>query len=468
MVRITQAPWRTAAKAFFLAALTMTVIMNGSVAEPYTSIALLFLSVPALLVLILPDLIGRRARTMVHVGVLTCFVLAVGFAQVVPVPMHLAHPAWNMLPADIRPNHGFISVNPEHSLEALARTALPALAFLTALGISNSDRDAQRLWNSLAALGLAVLMLSAGLELLFPDVHVFASRPVGGAPFNGVFVNRNTMAAFLVVVLFAVMGSVVLRSSKTDKNREKRLLALSMWWAVLLLTAIAIVATASRAGAFFGLICLALSGGGVLAMRLSERAILNRRLRLFFVVGACLIFLLLFYAAFGNPVLARLDSINEITRQCLWRLTFEAWREQPILGAGIGTFADVFPAYRTPACPTGGPGSIVLHAHNSFLDWSLGLGWLGPLVVGLFYLEIVRLCRVGLVNRRRLRGIPILLAGLTLYLTLHSMVDFPLQIPGMAAYAAALFGAGAAICVHNPARDRPRSSRSRRRSKKSS
>ena len=72
-------------------------------------------------------------------------------------------------------------------------------------------------------------------------------------------------------------------------------------------------------------------------------------------------------------------------------------------------------------------------------------------MLALLYLQIVSLCRLGLKNRRRLRGIPVLLAGLTLYLTAHSLVDFPLQIPGMAAYAAALFGAGAEICAHDPA-----------------
>jgi hypothetical protein len=52
-----------------------------------------------------------------------------------------------------------------------------------------------------------------------------------------------------------------------------------------------------------------------------------------------------------------------------------------------------------------------------------------------------------MMTRRRLAGFAFVIIGLVLYLMLHSLVDFPLQIPGVAMYAAALLGTGTGICL---------------------
>jgi hypothetical protein len=70
--------------------------------------------------------------------------------------------------------------------------------------------------------------------------------------------------------------------------------------------------------------------------------------------------------------------------------------------------------------------------------------------------EGLGIAAAGLRNRRRLRPIPVLLLGMSLYISLHALVDFPAQYPGVAAYAAALWGCGAAICLRAPERRRRR------------
>jgi hypothetical protein len=67
------------------------------------------------------------------------------------------------------------------------------------------------------------------------------------------------------------------------------------------------------------------------------------------------------------------------------------------------------------------------------------------LLVGFVIVYLLHIFVVGYRTRRRFRVVPLIGAGMLLLVTLHSLVDFPLQIPGVAAYFAAAIGA--AVCI---------------------
>jgi O-antigen ligase len=122
----------------------------------------------------------------------------------------------------------------------------------------------------------------------------------------------------------------------------------------------------------------------------------------------------------------------------------DAIKDNPWFGTGFGTFEQVFPVYRDPECGLSG---LWDRAHNVFLEGSLGLGLPFAVVVlfGLVYLLSIFL--IGYRTRQRFQIVPVAGMGILLLVVLHSMVDFSIQIPGVAAYVAAALGAAVSISL---------------------
>lgn len=141
-------------------------------------------------------------------------------------------------------------------------------------------------------------------------------------------------------------------------------------------------------------------------------------------------------ALIGDPVLVRVETEDVGSRMCVYQGSLAAIRDHWAFGSGLGTFRDVFPAYRPRDC---GSMNVTWHrAHNSFLELTLTTGIVGlTFVLGLLGLIVVPAGR-GLRKGRGLAFMPALVLSLSAYLIIHTMVDFPLQFPGIANYAAAL------------------------------
>jgi O-antigen ligase len=159
---------------------------------------------------------------------------------------------------------------------------------------------------------------------------------------------------------------------------------------------------------------------------------------------------MLAFAVLGARTLFRFEQGGvDDHRWCVYGSVIDAIRDNPWLGTGFGTFEQVLPAYRDPKCGISG---VWDRAHNVFLEGYLGLGLPFAVVVlfGLLYLLSIFL--IGYRTRQRFRIVPLAGMGILLLIVLHSMVDFSIQIPGVAAYIAAVIGA--AVCI-SLARMRP-------------
>jgi hypothetical protein len=143
------------------------------------------------------------------------------------------------------------------------------------------------------------------------------------------------------------------------------------------------------------------------------------------------------------------QGLVDQTRLCVYQSIWLAIEQgRWWLGTGLGTFPDVFPAYRQPACGLYGYWEM---AHSVFLEGVLTSGVLFLLCTVLAYYMLVRAFAHGVVHRRRYRHVPLACMGILLMLTLHSLVDFSLQIPGFALLAAAVLGSGAAVSLRSQA-----------------
>ncbi|MFN3845089.1 MAG: O-antigen ligase family protein [Paracoccaceae bacterium] len=438
----------------------LALLMNGSVAEPWRQIATLALALPLLLTLLVgvPSIATRRALAWVMV----CGILAIGWAllQTVPLPFDgLTHPVWNTL-ADlgIMAEHT-ISVAPAATIAALPGLIVPLAVFAAMLILCQRREEVVFALTVLVVIGLALTALSILLEVAFPDIHFFGAFPVGHGAFNGIFVNRNVTASFLGMTACVTAAHLMIRDGASRSGPP--ITTGRMVMAVLLfLVVVTLITTRSRAGVTLGVGALAL--GFAVTHLLSSRSGLNggtgrftKRQMVAIIIGAWVGFFVLF----GEPVLSRISLIDTDVRWCVWADTWRAIQDRPVTGWGLGTFSEVYPAYRDPDCL--GSNNRLVRAHNSYLEFASDMGLPGVTVMLIGLVGLVRILTNGILRRRRLRAIPVFSAAALGFVALHSTADFPVQIPGIAVYFTALMGVGCAVGLLDDRVERSHERRSR-------
>jgi O-antigen ligase len=338
------------------------------------------------------------------------------------------------------PGRTALSLAPRASrAAALGWVALAAC--LAAAALVGADRVRRR-WLAVA-LGAAALF-----EVLFATRHLLAGSPTiwgvpvpsGGPRLRGTFVNPNHFATYLEIALAAAFawGWWSWRRMREAPSAERRLL-LAAPPAILWLTLFAALAlTRSRAGLAAALAAVVLQGLLLAAAQ--------RRLRLAPVglvlglvgVGAV--------AAAGlQQGLGRLlgTSAYEVTwgaRAELYRAALGLWRDFPLAGTGLGTFAEAFPMVQPP-----GLVGTYLHAHNDWLELLVTTGVVGAALVvwGLWRL-LARLSRVLLGGHRSEdRAAALAALGALASLAIHEGLDFGLTTPANAFTLAIVCGAAA-------------------------
>ena len=204
---------------------------------------------------------------------------------------------------------------------------------------------------------------------------------------------------------------------------------------LLFVCAAALVLTNSRAGV---LISLAVLTGEFL---LFFRRDLRRARTYIGIVGVIAIIGLILLQVGGSSLGSRIESggLTDQGRLSEYRAILRMIADHPWFGTGWGTFAWAFPAYRSADVSMMGVWDI---AHSTPLEIAVELGVpLCALVIAAWIVAIVILVR-GATRRRRDAVVPIAALSVSLIGTLHSMVDFSLQIPGYMIVAFAILGIG--------------------------
>ncbi len=253
---------------------------------------------------------------------------------------------------------------------------------------------------------------------------------------SGTFVNRNHYAAYLVMCLSVGIGVLIasLSGSKSAswghffRGMAEWVITPKMGLRLLLVTmVIALVLTRSRMGNLSFMI--ALLSTGIMGLVLSKKA---TRSMVVLLVSLVLIDLLVVGTYFGTQRV--IDRISETSlqgedRDELAGYALAMWKDYPVLGSGLGSFAAVFPRYS-------GQGTVqsYTHAHNDYLEFAAETGIAGISLLGL----IVLLSFLAALRAQKLRNDPVMrgisfasLMGITA-LMIHSAVDFSLQIPANA------------------------------------
>ncbi len=346
--------------------------------------------------------------------------------QLLPLPaaLHGVSPAARSLfeealgPLGLYPAARPLSLDPAETGLALANAAGGLAAFMMAWRLGTAHRRRGLLVVALGASGLAVALLVLGRAL------------VGYGPLlvpNAPFVNPNHLAGFLGLTSFVLLGLAL------SARGQARLL----WLMAFTLTGAGVFLSLSRGGIATFLGGAVLFGALAAWQRQPEAAAEPgpdgapprlrpaARGRWALLAGLSAALAVAAYLAL-DPVLAELRTVDlagDETKLALWRPALQLVRDYPLTGIGRGAFGTVFPAFKTePVAVT------FTHLENEWLQALVELGLPGGLLLvgalGLTWLAAAR-------RRDRSYADVGLLAG-TATLAAQNLVDFSLELPGVA------------------------------------
>lgn len=454
-------------RALLLTALLSSLASRGAVTY-VALLGVLVLAGAALLIGTLSPPTDKRVLRSSRLALLVAAVL-VAYLLVQSYGFHgnaLANPLWSYVGRLLGPAGASISVDPAATRDSAFALVLPFAFYAAALALFPRDEGALRLLTWLAGIGLIVALFGLLQFVFFPHSLLLVPKTAYLDSLTGVFVNRNTAGTFLGVASLILLtltilalprrgpGALVPTALSGDVQASSPWSRMVWaWLAAIVVVLLALFLTRSRGA----LLATALAFIVVLPfLILDPRGRLirtgTRSLRWSLAIfGGVILAVLLVAGLLGGQAIQRMDArgFDEV-RLCVYRAALDAFGQNWRFGTGFGTFASVFPIYRLPGC--GAPSDIVLRAHNLYLEGlvGLGVGFVPVLLLG--YAHILGGLAEGLKRRRRLWAVPLMAVGVVVLVSLHGLVDFSLQIPGMAAYLATFLAAAMTISLGRSAR----------------
>jgi O-antigen ligase len=221
---------------------------------------------------------------------------------------------------------------------------------------------------------------------------------------------------------------------------------------MLLVSLSLVVATGSLAGSMATaaaiIAMIAISSAGVLRSRMDTMSTLLSVALLVSVVG----FFVVAGGELGTKVVTVAKSgFNENLRITLWTAAERMIHDAPLLGFGLGTYQQAYPLYEDTFLPY-----IMDKAHNDYLE--LAAGWGLPAAISWLASIgwLVWMCVRGIFVRQRDRVFALLGIGAATLVGVHSLFDFPLQIPAISLLFSAMIGLATAQSLPSGARTETR------------
>jgi O-antigen ligase len=377
-----------------------------------------------------------------------------GLLQLVPLPPSLHaflapgsaavwHPAAPAAAAVLGTGPHPVSLDPPATLRWLAfSAAVVGLALISGPALRTR---AILLPISVTAVAGGLLVAVYGLvaRLLFGDkLYGFLTVPTI-APF-GPFVSKNHFAGYVELAACLALGLAAGLADEARRGPERLSWLESRragWivaaWGAAAVLILAVPVSLSRGG----VVSLAAGIAAFVAIRLSTRSGHRTGARRgILAVSGLMVIVVALALVLPNEARERVRTLGDVRRADAYRL--EVWRDalrlvasSPVVGSGLGAFADALPPFKT------GAGYVrVEHAENDYLELLCegGLVGVGVAIVALATLLLGGCRAVHDEPHRLARGVRTgALAGLVAVLV-HSAFDFNLRIPSNALLAALL------------------------------
>jgi O-antigen ligase len=358
------------------------------------------------------------------------------------------NPLWRDAEALLnRPLAGAVAVDPGAARETVLRLLAYAGIFVLSIQLCRSrERARLALW-SLALAGTAYAIYGLATYLGGYDKILWYDKIAYRDSLTSTFVNRNSFAAYCGLTLIAALAMLHKESEEgmryglfSRMGLVHFIESVSLGPFVLIVSAFviatALLFTKSRGG-FFA------TGVGVITLAVAIRLAHRRR----HSTGGMPIFLLSILAAAlvlvsfsGEALLGRLSDFagREAGRGAMYAGTLRAIADHPLTGIGLGGFHHIFPMYRDSRLD--GLHATVDRAHNTYLELALEIGPPAFLLMVAILGGIAIVCARGLLVRQRDLVYPAAGVSVLALMAFHSLIDFSLQMPAVAAAFSLLVG----------------------------
>lgn len=318
------------------------------------------------------------------------------------------------------------------------------LLFVTAftngyyVGLTRPSLNRLSLYGRYAFLIYAIYGLAA--FALTPDLILWFKKSAYHGSLTGTFINHNTAATYLGAGMilwfasaFATFQSLPFRSVRilllhgsSEKVAVEALAAL----AAMLVCLFALLCTGSRGG----LLCTCFGFLVTMMLLVSKTGKLAWRGIAAIALAAAAV-LALVLSGLGRIAT---QGLFDEARWSVYNLCLKAIAERPMLGSGIGTFSDLFPALRNSDLHSWGMWEF---AHSTILEIAVEMGLpVAVMISTAAVCSVVLLARASLSSAGSKRFYFAAMAGVATLSYLHSLIDFSLQIPGYEAVYAIMLG----------------------------
>lgn len=347
-----------------------------------------------------------------------------------------AHPIWQHLTEQFGTLGGTLAIARMQAIWELPGALIPFVAFAVAILLFRRGPSAGRYWSFLAVLGTVFATYGLLQSMFFPTWH-FGERSLYSDSLTGFYVNRNVAASLMTLTALATAVVIDRDIARFEGHHWQRLFLGRTSWrtvdqrlalngVVFLVQFAAIFLTRSRAGAFIGLFAIST----FLALRWRDHFAGSVRFsgRWRWLVGLGLVAGLVLFLA--GRVADRYDVQGlEDGRWCVYPAMMRMAFDNLPWGVGLGGFTNAFASYRDPLCGVAG---IWDSAHDLYIQGLATMGIVFPLILSFAVLllapPLVKSMQRG--SQARPQALATVIAIVAL--AVHSIVDFPLEIPGNA------------------------------------
>lgn len=342
------------------------------------------------------------------------------------------------LGADVQ---GYISVVPYATETSVMRLLTYAGIFWLALQFGRSGERARQVFHAVAIAGLVYAAYGLIVDLTGSQTILWYDKENYKTNLTATFRYKNAYATYAGMGLICTTALLIRALAREDfsrmgpRERLRSVLLLIFERSTYLLLAFILITSA---------LLLSDSRGGFLAAILSMIVFATTlwrgkslklpygRTSVAVMVGAGA----LFVAISGGTVLDRLgESAGDSQRERVFAQTIDAIGEQPLKGWGLGSFESVFAKHQNA-----GFEKRARRAHNEYLDNALGLGIPAAAALVLAIALLALRCFRGSLARQRDSYYPAAGFAIVVFVGIHSLVDFTLQVPAVAATFALLLG----------------------------
>jgi O-antigen ligase len=388
----------------------------------------------------------HRPVSPVAFWLFTIIVAAMGFVliQLAPLPPRL----WTALPgretvlagyvtAGMTPPWLPISLTPWKTQDAVLGLIPPVAMFCAVSTLEESARRTLALTilaMAVASVGVGVMQIAGGADSPF-RIYDFTNRDSA----VGFFANRNHQAAFLAASL-PLATFLTLRTGRRDAPHG--FFWMSVAGGAVLVVSLGCAITGSRAGAV--LLALGLLGAVAVSARSGRRTWAPAALLAVAVVLAAAL-----VAVSGHSTLVDRfrTHLGDDLRVQINPVAARAGRAFAPVGAGVGSFPDIYQMFEPVQMV--GP-AYVNHAHDEYLELWLEGGWAAAALI-LAFLAWWGAVTFGVLTGRSSQMAALQTAGclIVAMFMLHSVVDYPLRTPALAA----ILGFACALMTPPPRRN---------------